>query len=294
MSRAKGRLAGYLFVLPALVYMIFFVGYPIIDNIRLSLFDVNVMNLSKGHQPFVGFGNYKELFQEGTLQQVLINTLVFTVACLVLQFVFGLALALLFNLQFRFSQRLRGLVMISWLLPATITAMMFKFMFSTGGIVNDFLLRLHLAPSPVEWLVTSGTAMFTLILANTWIGIPFNMILLTTGLTTIPRDIYESAAIDGAAAPQRFFKITLPLLKPSILSLLVLGFIYTFKVFDIVLIITNGGPVNATQMMSTFAYKMSFDQFKYSQGAAVSNVMFLLLLIVGIFYLKLLNKEEPL
>jgi multiple sugar transport system permease protein len=294
MTNAKGRIAGYLFVLPALLYMIFFVGYPIIDNIRLSLFDVNVMNLTKGHQSFVGLENYFELFKEGTLQKVLMNTLIFTISCLILQFIIGLAFAMLFNLQFRSAQRLRGLVMISWLLPATITAMMFKFMFSSGGIINDFLMRVHLINSPIEWLVSSGTAMFTIILANTWIGIPFNMMLLTTGLTTIPKDIYESAAIDGATAVKRFFKITLPLLKPAILSMLVLGFIYTFKVFDLVLIITKGGPVNATQMMSTYAYKLSFDQFQYSQGAAVSNVMFVLLLIIGVIYLRLLKKEEQL
>ncbi|BBI31217.1 carbohydrate ABC transporter permease [Cohnella abietis] len=294
MTKAKGRIAGYLFVLPALLYMIFFVGYPIIDNIRLSLFDVNVMNLTKGHQSFVGLDNYIELFKEGTLQKVLMNTLIFTISCLVLQFIIGLAFAMLFNLQFRSAQRLRGLVMISWLLPATITAMMFKFMFSSGGIINDFLMKLHLISSPIDWLVSSGTAMFTIILANTWIGIPFNMMLLTAGLTTIPKDIYESAAIDGATAVKRFFKITLPLLKPAIMSLLVLGFIYTFKVFDLVLIITNGGPVNATQMMSTYAYKLSFDQFQYSQGAAISNVMFVLLLIIGVIYLRLLKKEEQL
>ncbi|TVX96721.1 sugar ABC transporter permease [Cohnella terricola] len=284
--------AGYLFVLPALVYMLFFVGYPIVDNVRLSLFDVNVMNLASGHQPYVGLDNYTALFNEGTIKLVLLHTFVFTAACLVLQFVIGLALALLFNLGFRMAQRLRGLVMISWLLPATITAMMFKFMFGSDGIVNDTLLRLHLIGSPIEWLVSSGLAMFTVVLANTWIGIPFNMILLSTAMTTIPRDIYESAAIDGATAVRRFFRITLPLLKPAILSLLVLGFIYTFKVFDLVLIMTHGGPVNATQMMSTYAYNLSFEQFKYSQGAAVSNVMFLVLLIVGVLYLKLLNREE--
>ncbi|MFD0616132.1 carbohydrate ABC transporter permease [Paenibacillus sp. GCM10027629] len=292
MTMVKKYGVGYLFVIPALAYMIFFVGYPIVDNVRLSLFDVNVMNLSSGEQPFVGLQNYIELFREGTLTHVLINTLIFTAACLILQFIVGLAFAMLFSLTFRFAQQLRGLVMISWLLPATITAMMFKFMFSLDGIVNDTLLRLHLIESPIEWLINAGTAMFTLVLANTWVGIPFNMILLTTALTTIPKDIYESAAIDGATAVQRFFRITLPLLRPTIMSLLVLGFIYTFKVFDLVLIVTHGGPVNATQMMSTFAYKLSFEQFQYSQGAAVSNVMFLVLLIVGILYMRLLNKEE--
>ncbi|MFC5529865.1 carbohydrate ABC transporter permease [Cohnella yongneupensis] len=292
MTKVKERWAGYAFVLPALAFMLLFVGYPIVDNIRLSLFDVNVMNLSKGGQPFVGLDNYKELFREGTIKTALYNTLVFTVACLALQFVIGLAFAMLFNLKFRMARRFRGIVMISWLLPATITAMMFKFMFSSGGIINDTLLRLHFIDSPIEWLVNSGTAMFTIVLANTWVGIPFNMILLTTALTTIPRDIYESAAIDGARATQRFFRITLPLLKPAIMSLLVLGFIYTFKVFDLVLIVTHGGPVNATQMMSTYAYKLSFDLFKYSQGAAAANVMFVVLLVVGLVYMRLLSKEE--
>src|SRR5690606_18600949 len=132
------------------------------------------------------------------------------------------------------------------------------------------LTELHIVAEPIEWLVNPVTAMLVLILANTWIGIPFNMILLTTGLTTIPKDIYESASIDGANVMKRFFSITLPLLKPTVMSLLVLGFIYTFKVFDLVLITTQGGPVNATQMMSTYAYKLSFDEFNFSLGAAAS------------------------
>ncbi|RED64820.1 carbohydrate ABC transporter permease [Cohnella lupini] len=293
MARSTQRLAGYLFVLPALIYMLFFVGYPIFDNFRLSLYDVNVMNVSQGTQPFVGMDNYKELFGEGILGTALINTLIYTVACIVLQFVIGLAFAMFFAKPFRMAQRLRGIVMISWLLPATITAMMFKFMFSTnGGIINELLTKFHIPGSPVEWLVTPVPAMFALVLANTWIGIPFNMILLTTGLTTIPKDIYESASIDGAGAFQRFFRITLPLLKPAILSLLVLGFIYTFKVFELVLIMTHGGPVNATQMMSTYAYKLSFDEFNFSLGAATSNVMFLVLFVVGFLYLRLVHKEE--
>lgn len=292
MLNRKHIWTGYLFVLPALIYMLFFVGYPIVDNVRLSLLDVNVMNVAHGKQPFVGLDNYRTLFLDGILGTAILNTLIYTVACIVLQFIIGLAFAMLFSRSFRFAQRLRGLVMISWLLPATITAMTYKFMFGSGGIVNEALTHTNITGNPVEWLVTPFPAMLALVLANTWIGIPFNMILLTTGLTTIPKDIYESASIDGANAIQRFFRITLPLLKPAIFSLLVLGFIYTFKVFELVLIMTHGGPVNATQMMSTYAYKLSFDEFNFSQGAAASNIMFLLLLIVGFLYLRVVQKEE--
>jgi multiple sugar transport system permease protein len=289
---SKERFVGYFFVLPALIYMLFFVGYPIIDNIRLSLIDVNVMNIAKGKQPFVGLDNYIRLFEEGILVKTLWNTIVYTFGSIVLQFIIGLGFAMLFSVPFRLAGRLRGLVMISWLLPATITAMMFKFMFSGDGIINHLLTSMHVVAEPIEWLVNPVTAMLVLVLANTWIGIPFNMILLTTGLTTIPKDIYESASIDGANVMQRFFGITLPLLKPAVMSLLVLGFIYTFKVFDLVLITTHGGPVNATQMMSTYAYKLSFDEFNYSLGAAASNVMFVVLMIVGVIYMRLVNREE--
>lgn len=292
MGLSRERTVGYFFVLPALIYMLFFVGYPILDNIRLSLIDVNVMNIATGNQPFVGLDNYIRLFEEGIILKTLWNTLVYTLGSIVLQFLIGLGFALLFSLPFRMASRLRGLVMVSWLLPATIVAMIFKFMFSGDGIINHVLTELHIVAEPIEWLVNPVTAMLVLILANTWIGIPFNMILLTTGLTTIPKDIYESASIDGANVMKRFFSITLPLLKPTVMSLLVLGFIYTFKVFDLVLITTQGGPVNATQMMSTYAYKLSFDEFNFSLGAAASNIMFIVLMIVGVIYMRVVNREE--
>lgn len=289
----KERITGYAFVLPALIYMLFFVGYPILDNIWLSFVDVNMSNFTQNSHPFVGFKNYMDLFEEKTILLALSNTLLYTVMCIVFQFVIGLAFALFFNQKFALASRLRGLVMISWLIPGTITAMIFQFMLGlNGGIINELLLKFHIIHTPIEWLLKPMNAMFSIVIANTWIGIPFNMILLTTGLTTIPKDIYESAAIDGAHAVQRFFRITLPLLRPAMMSLLVLGFIYTFKVYELVLIMTKGGPVNSTQMMSTFAYKLSFDQFHFSQGAAAANIMFLVLLVVGYVYLKAVNKEE--
>lgn len=292
-NKLKTWSIGYAFVLPALIYMLLLVGYPIIDNIRLGFLNVDMSNFIQSDHQFVGFQNYIDLFRDGTIIRTLFNTVVYTVLCIVLQFVIGISLALFFNQKFALASRLRGLVMISWLIPATITAMVFKYMFALdGGIINNALMSLHLINAPIGWLVQPELAMLSLVIANTWIGIPFNMILLTTGLTTIPKDIYESASIDGANAIQRFFRLTLPLLRPAILSLLVLGFIYTFKVFELVVIMTKGGPVNSTEMMSTFAYKMSFDQFQFSQGAAVANIMFIVLLIVGFWYFRVVHKEE--
>lgn len=284
---------GLLFVLPAFVYMLVFVGYPIIENIILGFQDVNMRNLVNGSREFVGLKNYIDIFGDAVFRKSLLNTLFFTVSCLLIQFVIGFALAIFFTKNFRFSKPVRGLLMMPWMIPITVTALIFKFIFGTDvGILNYALQGLGLISQNVEWLTTPQTAMFAIVCANVWIGIPFNMILISTGLTTIPKELYESASLDGANKVQTFGRITLPLLRPTIESVLILGFIYTFKVFDLVYVMTSGGPVNSTHMLSTYSYKLSFEMFKYSKGSAVANVLFVILLVISIFYLRSTAKEE--
>lgn len=284
---------GILFVLPAFLYMLVFVGYPIVKNIVLSLQDVTVRTLTASDKPFVGLKNYIEIFQDPVFTKSLVNTLLFTVCCLIVQFLIGFLLALFFNQHFRISKPVRGLMLIPWMIPITVTALMFKFIFGTDvGILNYALRSLGIISQNIDWLTSADTALAAIISANVWIGIPFNMILISTGLTTIPKELYESASIDGAGKLQSFFKITLPLLRPTIESVLILGFIYTFKVLDLVYVMTGGGPVNSTHMLSTYSYKLSFEMFKYSKGAAVANVLLVILLIVGVFYLRATKEEE--
>ena len=293
LGRAFRRNVGIWFVVPALVYMLAFVGYPIVNNIILSLQDVNVRTLLSPDKPFVAFNNYIEIFKDSVFRTSLWNTLIFTVGSLVFQFLIGFLLALFFSRNFKFAKPIRGLLMMPWMIPITITALIFKFIFGTDvGILNYILKSLGLIGQNIDWLTSPGTAMIALIAANVWIGIPFNMILISTGLTTIPSELYESASMDGAGKLQSFFKITLPLLRPTIESVLILGFIYTFKVFDLVYVMTGGGPVNSTQMLSSYSYKLSFVEFKYSLGSAVANVLFVILLIVSVFYLKFVYTEE--
>lgn len=285
--------AGYLFVLPAFLYMLYFVGYPIVYNLYLSLHNVTQKNLISGNWDFAGLANYVKLLSDDVFVRAIGNTLLYTVACLILQFIIGFLLALFFTQNFSFAKPVRGLLMMPWMIPVTVTALMFKFIFGTDvGILNYFLKALGLISENIDWLTSPGTAMFALIVANVWIGIPFNMILISTGLTTIPTELYESAAMDGAGKVRSFFSITLPLLRPTIESVLILGFIYTFKVFDLVFVMTGGGPVNTTQMLSTYSYKLSFGMYKYSLGSAVANVLFVILMIVGVFYLRATSAEE--
>ena len=284
---------GLLFILPTFLYMMFFVGYPIISNIILSTQNVSVRNLVNGQKKFIGLDNYVAIFQDGVFRKAMGNTLIFTVTCLLFQFLIGFVLALLFNKNFSFSKPIRGLTMIPWMMPMTVTALMFKFMFSTDvGIINYILKSSGIISENIEWLTTPGTAMIAVVFANVWIGIPFNTILISTGLTTIPQELYESASVDGANGWQKLTRITLPLLRPTIESVLVLGFIYTFKVYDLVYVMTEGGPVNSTHLLSTYSYKLSFDMFQYSKGSSVANILFLILLAVGMIYLNTTMQGE--
>ena len=284
---------GYVFVVPALLFMLIFVGYPIVYNIVLSLQDVNVMTFSQKTKEFVGMANYQKLFQGEMIFIALKNTIIYTAGSIAFQFAIGLALALFFTRKFSLSAPIRGLLLITWMMPLTVTALLYKFMLNaTNGIVDEILMAFHLIDKPLGWLIHVNTAMWGVILANIWVGVPFNMILLSTGLSNIPDELYESASIDGAGAKQRFAHITLPLLRPAILSVLILGVIYTFKVFDLVFVMTGGGPVNATEVLSTYAYRQSFSEFNFSVGAAIANVLFLCLFVVGLGYIKTIRKDE--
>lgn len=289
----KEQIMGYLIILPAVIYMLIFIGYPIIYNWIISFQDVTATTLASTSREFVGFANYKAILGEETFRKALVHTFVYTVGCLVIQFSFGFLFAMFFSKKFTVSKPIRGFIVISWMLPVTVTALVFKFMFAeNSGIINTILLNLHLIKEPVGWLLNGNTAMLALIVANSWVGIPFNMLLLTTGLNNIPADVYEAASIDGANAFQKFRKITVPLLKPTIMSALVLGFVLTFKVFDLVYVMTGGGPVDATEVLSTYSYKLSFQLFHFGEGSAVANVLFICLFIVALIYLRTISKDE--
>lgn len=291
LSKNRESLTGALFVYPGLIYILAMIGYPVIYNFVISFKNIDVMTIRNATHQWVGFSNYVTVWKDGILPQVMKQSFVFTFWCIVFQFSIGLLLAVYLNKKFPCAKQVRGLLLIVWVVPMTVSALIWKFMFQTnGGLINSIFIGFGLRP--VEWLITGNMAMFSLIVTNCWVGIPFNMILLTAGLKGIPDDIYESASIDGASNIQQFFVITLPMLRPAIMSVLILGIIYTFKVFDLVYVMTSGGPMNQTELLSTYAYRLSFGEYRFSEGAAVSNVLFLCLMVVAIFYLMLIRKDE--
>lgn len=271
--------------------MLFLIGYPLVYNIVISFQDLTLMNLQNAR--FIGFDNYARVFDMSTFWTALKNTFNFTFWSILFQFTIGFALALFFNMKFKIASFLRGLSLVSYLVPIVITALLYRFMFNQSvGIINFALLSLGWIDQPLGWLTHPELAMWSIIVANIWVGAPFNMMLLTTGLSALPKDVFEAASIDGATKFKQFVYMTVPMMRPVILIVIMMGFIFTFKVFDLVFVMTNGGPVDATEMLSTLAYRLSFDQFNFSTGAAVSNILFVILLVVSVIYLRLIREDE--
>lgn len=290
---AKKRREGYTFILPGFIYMLVVLGYPLIYNFVLSFRNVNVKTFKGGTDVFVGLSNYIELFHNETFLMVFKNTFIFTIGCLVVQFTIGFIFALFFSKKFTLAGPIRGMILVGYMMPMSVTALLGKNMFDvSSGVINDLFMKLGLISAPVEWLLSGSTAMIAIIAVNCWVGIPFNMLLLTSGLTGISTEIYESAEVDGANPFQRFLYITLPLMKPAILSVLMLGFIYTFKAFDLMFVMTSGGPLNSTDVLGTYAYTLSFKQYEFSLGSTAAIILFACLFIVGLFYLRLISKED--
>jgi len=276
-----------LFLLPMLVEFAVVFVYPLFNNVRMSLLRYDIAAFVSGRAPFVGFENYVNILGNRLMEPTVINTVVFTVVSILFQFVIGMLLALLFKRRFAGAQLLRTLLLIPWLLPIIVSATTFRWMFDyTNGIINQFLLDLHLITHPLSWLITPQLAMVSVIITNIWIGIPFNMVLLYGGLVAIPDEYYEAASIDGASGPQSFWYITVPALREVMMIVLMLGLIYTLKVFDVIMVLTGGGPADSTQILSTWTYSLSFRSLSFGQGAAAGNLLIVISLVFAVIYLR--------
>ena len=287
------KLGPYLFLLPATLFLAIFLLYPICTMLLFSFEQVNVGSLLTGNTPFVGLDNYRTILSDLTFRSSLGVSLVFTIACLIFQFGIGFLLALLFNRPLPGVGVMRGSVMIAWMLPIVVSGTIFKWMLQgDSGIINYGLQSLGVIHSPLQWLSDPKIALWGVIIANIWIGIPFNMSLLLAGLQGIPGSLYEAAVVDGANGINRFLHVTLPLMRSTSLTVLMLGFIYTLNVFDLIYVMTGGGPVNSTEVMPLYAYRISFGEFDFGSGSAVATLIFLLLLAVSAVYLYFIQREE--
>jgi multiple sugar transport system permease protein len=290
--RSSGQWAAWGFLAPILIYMLVFYAYPLYRNIELSLRNYTIRSFINGNATFIGFQNYLTAYHNPTFWPAFIHTFVFTIVSLIFQFSIGLALAVFFIRRFPLSTTLRALFLIPWLLPLIVSASTWSWMFnSDSGVINSALSWLGIGP--VDWLTSPQWALTSVIIANIWIGVPFNLVVLYSGLQNISGDLYEAASLDGAGPWQTFQKITFPLLRPVSAITVLLGFVYTLKVFDIIWIMTKGGPGDASTTLATWSYRLGFGTLipKFGPAAAVGNMLIVIAVLFGFIYLRVQRNQ---
>jgi multiple sugar transport system permease protein len=284
----RQQLAGWLFLTPAIAYLLFAFALPIVYNVMLSFERTSPATIANFTAPYAGLDNYRFILHDPTSRSAVVHTLEFTAGSLIGQFIIGFALALLFSLRFPGRTFGRSLIIVPWLLPLIVTGVIFRFLFQLeGGAVNQLLMDVGLADRTVDWLDDPHLALWTVLIANIWLGVPFFTLLLYSALQDVPLEVKEAAIIDGASPWQRLRLVIVPIILPVIEVTLLLGFVFTVKVFDLVIGLTGGGPANSTQLITTWSYNLSFQVFSFGEGAALNNVLLLLALICSPMYLVL-------
>lgn len=285
--RSRERVYQWLFLAPAVAYLILFFGFPVVKNVAMSFQDYTTGTFYTGEAPWVGFSNYLTVMSSSLFSTSLINTALFTAGSIAGQFVLGLGLAVFFKRKFPLNGILRSLLLLPWLLPLIVSSAVWRWILDKdSGALNNFLESLGIISTGIPWLTSTSLALAAVVGVNIWIGIPFNVTVLYGGLQDIPDELYEAASLDGATGWRAFRHVTWPMLRPVVSVVLVLGVVYTLKVLDIILGLTNGGPANSTQTIATQSYALSFHDFKFGEGAAMGNILVLISLVFAVLYLR--------
>lgn len=279
------RAQPYLFVGPALILLVLLLLIPIGKVIQDSFYDNSFLIPDA---PFIAAENYSAVVNSALFGKVIINSIVFTVASVVLHLAIGLGLAMLLNRKLNsvVLSFFRGTFILPWIFTAAVVAVAWKLILAPLGIFNYVIELIIQAPVTIDWLGDPNLALLSLIFINAWRGFPFVMVSILAGLQSIDGELYEASSIDGAGSWKSFLYITLPLLKPIILSLALLDAIWTLNLFPLIWLTTGGGPSGATETIATFTYKLAFNQFEFGQASAMAVIAVGLTMIITYFYLR--------
>ena len=280
------KTAPYRYLAPTLILMIVFLVIPIGMVVGYSFVDRAVVS---PNPEFVGLANYKELFANSAFWNAVSNTIVFVVVSVVAHLAIGMLFAILLNSKY-FKYRTRAIARVIYILPwvftASVVAILWKLMLQPSGIVDYLLQFLPNISRNTEWISNREIALGVICFVNIWCGYPFYMISILAGLQGISGDLYESAAIDGASATKSFLHITIPQLKPILISIAMLDFIWTLQSFNVIWMLTGGGPVNSTETLSIFIYKLAFQKVDYSMAGTAATVLLVVCVFIAIFYVR--------
>jgi ABC-type sugar transport system permease subunit len=277
----------WLLVLPSLAIILSIKLYPLAYSLWLSTFKVSPLSpVSR----YVGVENYVALLSNPNFLASIERTLYFTVISLVLQMVFGIAIALVLNVPFRGRNFVRALVLLPWAVPTVVNAILWQWIYHPQfGALNGLLSAAGLIDSNVQWLGSPYLAMNMVILADTWKTLPLYIIMFLAALQTVPDELHQAAAVDGAGVWKRFVHVTLPFIKPTMLVVLVLRTMETFRVFDVIFLMTAGGPAGSTTVIGYYAYLEAFRNLSFGSGAAAANIIVFSVALISLLYLRLLR-----
>ena len=284
--KTRRTLMPYAYIAPAMALFAVLMVAPITIVFYYSALDRAILN---PNPEFVGFRNFQTIFSDPVFWQSVLQTLYFTIMSVVFHLVIGLWFALMLNSPRVFPplrNLLRVIFILPWLFNAVIIAILWRLMLDPNGIINNVLLAMSIVQSKIEWFSSPDTAIHALTFVNIWAGFPLYMVSLLAGLQGVPKDLYEAAEMDGANGLQKLRYITLPQLKPIIISIALLDFIWTMQVFPLVWMTTGGGPIHATEMLSTYTYKLAFTRYQFSLAAASAVVIFVLSMSMTYLYIK--------
>lgn len=290
-SRSE-HLFAYFLILPTLILIGLIIVYPLIEAVQLSFTNRTFIN---PNPDFIGLANYTRIFESAQFRDVVVNSFVWTIAVVGGQFVVGLAVALLFNQQFRGRGLVRSLIVIPWVTPGVIAALLWRLLYEPQlGIINGALAAIGVQNPMVPWLSQGSTAMLAVIIAAIWKGAPFSVVMYLAALQNVSEDLMDAAKVDGANAWARLRHVILPEIMPIVRVTILLTTVATFNYFDLIYIMTGGGPLRSTHIFPTWIYDQAFAQARTGLAAAYGIVSTLILLVFAIFYLRELNKRKAL
>lgn len=291
-SILNGRGFDLLLVTIGLTFLVAFGGLPLVYNVLMSFQQVDMFTLGALIRPWAGFTNYIAVVNQPEFWLVVKNTVLFTVCSIGAQFILGFALAVFFMQRFPGASIIRGLFLVSWVMPGLAVGAIWSWILAADfGVLNFILKSLGIIENNIFWKSDPNFSLWAVIIANTWLGLAFNMLLLSVGLAAIPRDLYEAAEIDGANAWQRFWWITVPMMRSTIGAVLALGLIYTLQQFDLFPPLTEGGPANSSMVAQVWAWQQSFRLYDFARGATISVMMVVLVLIAAVIYVRSTRHE---
>ncbi|MEH7495641.1 carbohydrate ABC transporter permease [Neobacillus niacini] len=274
---------------PAIIILLIIAVYPIVRTFWISLHEMVLTDPGSGF-PFIGIENYTKLFQDPRALASIAFTFKFTITTVVLELIIGVGLALIMNKKFKGRGLVRAAILIPWAIPTTVSALMWKFIYNDQyGLFNDVLFRFGIIDEYKAWLSTESGTFMALVITDVWKTAPFMALLVLAGLQMIPDELYESAKIDGANAFQAFVKITLPMVKSTILVALLFRTLDAFRVFDLVSVMTGGA--NGSESVSLYAYNNLMKFLDFGYGSALSILIFIIVFIISLIYMKALGKN---